>query len=223
MKGKLITIEGTDASGKDTQTTLLCDRLKNEGFFVERNSFPRYNTPTGKIVGGPLLGKPEISKSYFEKPAEVDPKVASAYYVADRRNSLPFIQEILNSGTHLILDRYVESNHGHQGGKIRDPDERLNFFRWLDHLEYNMFELPRPDLTLFLYMPFEKGIELKSKMGVQLDGVEKDFDYLKNSEESYLQLADFYNWKKIDCVWENGLKTKENIHEEVYKIVKEIL
>jgi dTMP kinase len=223
MRGKLITIEGTDASGKDTQTTRLCNRLKSEGVSIERSSFPRYDTPTGKIVGGPLLGKPEISKSYFEKPAEVDPKVASAYYVADRRNNLPFIQEILNSGTHLILDRYVESNHGHQGGKIRNPRERWEFFKWLDNLEYNMFELPRPNLTIFLYMPFEKGIELKSKMNVQLDRVEKDFDYLKNSEESYLQLADFYHWKKIDCTRENELRTKEEIHEEVYQIVKEIL
>jgi dTMP kinase len=223
MRGKLIATEGTDASGKKTQTVLLCDRLKREGFPIERSSFPRYDTPTGKIVGGPLLGKPEISKSYFENPAGIDPKVASAYYAADRRNSLPFVQGILNSGTNLILDRYVESNMGHQGGKIRDPQERLGFFKWLDNLEYNMFELPRPNLTIFLYMPFEKAIELKAKMGVKLDRVEQDLDYLKNSEESYLQLADFYHWKKIDCVNAGELRTPLDIHEEVYGIVKKLI
>jgi len=222
MKGKLIVIEGTDASGKNTQANLLLDKLKNEGFFVKRNSFPMYDSPTGKIVGGPLLGKPEISKSYFENPAKLDAKVTSLYYAADRRNNLFQMNGILNSGSNLILDRYVESNMGHQGGKIRDAHERLKFFNWLATLEYDLLELPRPDLTIFLYMPFEKGIELKSKMNVVKDEVEKNFDYLKNSEESYLQLAKMYNWKKVDCVLENGLRTPEDIHKEVYQVVKEI-
>lgn len=223
MKGKIITIEGTDASGKNTQTNLIYERLKKEGFKIERSSFPRYDTPTGKIVGGPLQGKKEICESYFEKPSELDPKIASLYYVADRRNSLNFINEILNSGSNLLLDRYVESNMGHQGGKIHDKKERLKFYKWLEKLEYGMFELPRPDLTIFLYMPFEKGIELKSKMNPPKDEVEKDYNYLKNSEESYLQLAKLYHWKKIDCVENGNLKSIEKIHEEIYTIIKKVL
>jgi dTMP kinase len=224
MKGKLIAIEGTDASGKNKQTGLLFERLIKEQFSAVRSTFPRYDTPAGKIVGGPLLGKPEICTSYFSEGAgNVPAKVASAYYVADRNYNLPFIRETLDSGKHLILDRYVESNMGHQGGKIRNSEERLNFFRWLEKLEYDMFELPHPDLTVFLYMPFEVGIKLKSKMGVALDDVEKDFNYLKNSEESYLQLVEIYNWKKIDCVKNGELRTPGNIHEEVYETVREIL
>jgi len=222
-RGKLIAIEGTDASGKNTQTNYLYEKLKNGGFPIERSSFPRYDTPTGKIVGGPLLGKKEISNSFFESPANIDPKVASAYYVADRRFNLPFINQTLRAGNHLILDRYVASNMGHQGGKIRDSQERLKFYNWLDKLEYDMFELPRPDLTLFLYMPFEIGMELKSKMGTPKDEVEKDFNYLKNSEEAYLQLANLYDWSKVDCIKDGQIRSKENIAEEVYNIVKEIL
>jgi len=221
--GKLIAIEGTDASGKNTQTHKLVGKLISERIPAIVGSFPVYDSPTGKIIGGPFLGKPEISESYFENPANLDPKVASAFYVADRKYHLPKILETLNSGTNIVFDRYVESNMGHQGGKIRDPNERLEFYKWLEKLEYEMFELPRPDLTVFLYMPFEKGIELKSKMKVTKDEVEKDFNYLKNSEEAYLQLAELYNWKKINCDKNSKIKSIDEISEEVYDVVKEIL
>jgi dTMP kinase len=218
MRGKLIPIEGTDASGKNTQARLLYERLLRKSVPVTRSTFPRYDTPTGKIIGGPLLGKPEICKSYFPEGAvNVPAKVASAFYVADRHYNLDSINKALDLG-HLILDRYVGSNMGHQGGKIRDPDERLKFYRWIERLEYEMFELPRPDLTIFLYMPYKKGIELKSRMNCAKDEVECDPDHLKNSEEAYLQLADLYNWKRIDCVRNGNLRTPEDIHEEVYKL-----
>ena len=221
-RGKLIVIEGTDASGKNTQTELLYNKLISKEVSIFRDTFPKYNTATGKIIGGPFLGKPEISHSYFGAPAEVDSKVASAFYVADRRYNLPLIDGYLNVG-HLILDRYVGSNMGHQGGKIRNPEERLEFYKWLEKLEYEMFELPRPDLTIFLYMPFKKGIGLKSKMNLPKDEVEKNFDYLKNSEEAYLQLVELYNWERIDCVKNDKIKSKQEIHKEIYNIVKKII
>lgn len=222
-KGKLIVIAGTDGSGKATQTNLLFKKLVEQNISISRGNFPKYNTPTGKIIGGPLQGKPEICESYFKDPANIDPKVASLYYAGDRRYALPIMREILNSGKHLLLDRYVESNMGHQGGKIRNPEERKKFYRWLEKLEYEMLALPRPDLTILLQMPFEKGIKLKSKMTVSKDKVEESFDYLKNSEEAYLQLAELYGWKRINCTNNNKIKSKQEIHKEVYEIVREIL
>ena len=84
MKGKIIVIEGTDCSGKETQTKRLLERLRSDGKIVKSISFPVYNCPTGKIVGGAFLGKPSICESYFEDPAVVNSKVASLYYAADR-------------------------------------------------------------------------------------------------------------------------------------------
>ena len=194
----------------------------SEGLVCFRDTFPRYNTPTGRIIGGPLLGKPEICQSYFAEPANVDPITASLFYAADRRYNLPLIRKYLNVGS-LILDRYVESNMGHQGGKIRNPKKRLEFYKLLEKLEYDLCSLPKPDLTIFLYMPFEKGIELKSKMNTQKDEVEKDYNYLKNSEDAYLQLSELYNWKKIDCIKNNRIRFPWEIHKEVYDTVKEIL
>ena len=65
MKGKIIVIEGTDCSGKETQSKLLKDKLEKMGKKVIRFYFPYYESPTGKIIGGPYLGKPEICDSYF--------------------------------------------------------------------------------------------------------------------------------------------------------------
>jgi dTMP kinase len=111
MKGKLIVIEGTDCSGKETQTKLLVKYLKENNTKVFTMSFPNYDSPTGKIIGGPFLGKSYISEGYFPEGApNVDPKVSSLYYAADRLYNLPIIQKKLNEGYIVILDRYVYSN-----------------------------------------------------------------------------------------------------------------
>ncbi len=222
-RGKLIVFEGNDASGKETHTKKVVERLNLEGIASQRETFPMYNTPSGKIVGGPVLGKQEICESYFKDPANEDPRGISQYYSADRRLNLPIMNEILNSGKNLILDRYVGSNMGHQGGKIFDSQERLKLFKDLDYLEYGFNELPRPDLTVFLYVPYEVGIELKSKMpGVKKDRVEENEKYLKNSEEAYLQLSDFYDWKKIDLTENREMRSIEDNHELVYNSVKKL-
>lgn len=128
-KGKIIVIEGTDGSGKATQTKILLQRLNEQGYRIQSMSFPCYDSPTGRIVAGPYLGKPSVSESFFQEgPDSVDPKIACAYYAADRRATLPKINQILESGHNLIIDRYVSSNMAHQGGKIKNPEEK-NFIR----------------------------------------------------------------------------------------------
>ena len=93
MRGKIIVIEGTDCSGKETQSILLEKRLKEKGKKCVRFGFPMYDTPTGKIVGGPYLGNPEISAGFFPEGADqVDPHIASLYYAADRKYNMSKIE-----------------------------------------------------------------------------------------------------------------------------------
>ncbi|MCK5449507.1 hypothetical protein KAI32_01440 [Candidatus Pacearchaeota archaeon] len=223
-EGKLIVIAGTDCSGKETQTRKLVERFLRENILCETMSFPRYDTPTGKIVGGPYLGKPEISECWFPDGSDsVDPKVASLYYAADRLAALLKIKSILNSGKHLILDRYVSANMGHQGGKIRDAKEREDFYKFVEKLEHDLLGLPRADLTIFLYMPYLVGMGLKKGRKGKADEHENNPKHLRNAEEAYLQLAEFYNWNKIDCASGkdiDSLKTIDEIHDEVYRTVK---
>lgn len=223
-KGKLIVIEGTDASGKETQTDRLHQKLIDSGYKVARDSFPMYQTESGKVVGGPFLGKPDICKSFYNKPSEEDAKSASLLYVHDRRHNLPVLNKYLEDNDFLILDRYTGSNMGMQGGKLKTKKERKSLWKELDKLEYGFAELPRPDLTLFLHMPYEIGMELKSRMNVEKDEVEKDQNYLKNSENAYLQLAEFYGWPTISCAKSRefkDLKSKDEIEKDVWKTFNE--
>ena len=219
MKGRIIVIEGTDCSGKETQTSLLVQRLRKSGRKIEHMCFPNYDSPTGKIIGGSYLGRSYIGDSVFPEGADkVDPKVAALYYAADRRYNRQKILDLLNDGVDVILDRYVESNMGHQGAKIFDKDERLKLYDNLATLEYEFLELPKPDLTIFLYMPYKKIAELKKGRE------DVNLIYVRNAEQAYLELVDLHGYKKVDCTdKKDKLRDMLEIHEDIYNLVKKEL
>lgn len=227
-KGKLIVFEGTDCSGKSTQIKLLIEKLCSEGKKVVTLDFPNYSTPTGKIVR-------QYLDNEFGPANEIPAKVASIFYAEDRFVSKPIIEKALEENDFVILDRYVESNLGHQGGKIRDPEKRKEFFDWNVNLEYGNFSLPKPDAVVFLYMPpgvsqeLMKTRERKSEFhpgAEKLDGHEGSKDHLKNAAESYLQLSNIYGWVKIECAPSGTfqtLRTPENIFDELLEKMDEAI
>ncbi len=232
----IILVEGTDGSGKETQSRLLEGRLNLAGIPAERINIPAYDTPTGKIVGQCYLGKDlglgENATMMFGESDSVDPKLACLYYAADRYFSKPRIERMVEEGTIPILDRWTESNMGHQGGKIEDRRERLKMFEWIDDLEYNALELPEPNIKLFLYMPFGVSMELRSrrseKNGEVLDGHESNPGHMKRAEEAYLDMLELYpiGWHRIDCAPDGtikSLRTPEDISDEVYSYVSSLL
>jgi len=220
MRGILITVEGTDCSGKKTQTEMLLNRLINDGYKVRKLSFPMYDTPTGKIVGGPYLGKQSISNGYFEEGASnVDAKVASLYFAADRYYNLSKVNDALEENDIVLLDRYVGSNMAHQGGKIKDLEERKKIYEWLDNLEYNSLKLPKPDLTIFLYMPYKYSSILKLER-TEIDEHESSEEHLLNAEKAYIEISNIYKYKTVNCVKEDNIRTKKDINDEVYNIIK---
>ena len=229
MSAKIITIEGTDCSGKETQSKILESTLRSNGYKVKRFSFPQYEEATGKIVGGPYLGKPEIGECVFNEGAvNVDPIVASLYYAADRRYSfLKNIEDEMERNDVIILDRYVTSNLGHQGSKIHDKDKQDRFFDLIFELEYAVCELPQSDITIFLHMPLEAAKVLK-KNRTSLDQHELSDSHLTQAELTYLRLYKKYGWKYINCLKEefrdfDSIKTPETISKEIYESVSEVL
>lgn len=267
-KGKIIVIEGTDCSGKETQSKLLIDKLSKGGKKTHYLCYPDYDTPTGKIVGLPYLGKEyiaenfvmatrekvverlenankvvsestvdyilnavaqELGKGWFPEGAPAVPgKIASLYYTADRAYNKHKIDEIVETGDNVILDRYVYSNFAHQGGKLEDEQDRTDMYEWLYDLEFNKMDLNEPDIKIFLHMPTEFAALLKALRAEKLDEHEKNGDYLKRAENSYIEVANKYGFITIECVRDiNGpvslenIKTPEEINEELYKIVKE--
>ena len=224
MRGKLILIEGTDCSGKETQTKLLVDRFESIGIKTTRISFPVYDSPTGKIVGGPYLGKSYISDCWFPEGAiNVDPKVASLYYAADRKYNINKINDLLNEGVYVILDRYIYSNLAHQGGKIKDKEERYKMYDWLDKLEFGLLELPHADIKVFLHMPYEVSLILKKGREEGMDQHEASKEHLVASENAFKEIASLYGFKTIECNIGDTPKKIEDINEELYNYVKEEL
>ncbi len=214
MRGKIIVIEGTDCSGKETQSKKLIERIPNLKYF----SFPNYDSPTGKIIGGPYLGKSYICDGWFKEGADaVDPKIASLYYAADRKYNIDKINQMLDDGYNVILDRYVYSNMAHQGGKIKDFNERHKMYKWLEKLEFDLLELPQPDIKIFLYVPLEVSMEIRKNRTESFDQHESNFEHLKHAENAYLEIAELYDFIKIDCTIDDKMLPIEDINEIIYQ------
>ena len=222
--GKLIAIDGVDASGKQTQTTLLLSRLEKEGREVKMVSFPAYDKPSSILV------KMYLNGEFGENPSDVNAYATSTLFAADRFATYRTDWGTdYNGGTIILADRYVSSNLIHQASKINDTDEKKKFLMWLDDLEYGIYNLPRPDVTIFLDMPPEYGAELmsgrlnKSNGDDKKDIHESDFSYLEKSYENAMFVAKKFNWKRISCIKDGQIRSVNEIHEDIYSIVRELL
>lgn len=228
QKGKLIVIDGTDGSGKTTQINLLIGKLRSEGFKVKNIHFPEYDNFFGGFIGHCL------TEQYYNF-VNVHPKIVSVLYAADRWESSRKIEKWLDEGFVVVLDRYVSANQIHQGGKIKSPIKRTQFIKWLDEMEYKVFKIPKPDITIYLSLPvhiIERLIKernsnkksIRAYAGNKKDVHEVDLEFQKNSRNSALWLSKVLkNFVKVDCAPKNILRTREDIHEEVYSKAIKIL
>ena len=222
--GRFIVIDGTDGSGKATQTKLLVDELKLAGYEVETADFPQYGTKSAGIIEEYLNGK----------YGQVTPKAASIFYAIDRFDASFKIRQWLSEGKIVVSNRYVTANAGHQGGKIADDLERVKFFRWLDDLEYTVFGIPRPDLNIILHVPAEVAqqlVDMKSEDQRQYadrahkkrDLHENDLRHLQNAEKVFTQISKLFpNTKLVECVENYELLPPEKIHNKVWELVRRI-
>lgn len=225
-KGRLIVIDGTDGVGKATQTALLISRLVKEDFAVGAAEFPQYGSRSASMVEDYLAGK-------FGSAEEVGPYVASLFYAIDRYVASPTIREALREGRHVISNRYTASNMGHQGGKIRDLEERRRFWNWLLELEFEILKLPKPALTIILHVPAEIAQNMAKSRAHQeyllikkaLDIHEATLQHLQETEEAYLMLAKEFpeDFKVVECYENNQVPPPEVINERVWDVVSKIL
>lgn len=213
----IVVIEGCDGCGKETQSQLLVKALQAQNIPAIEFSFPMYQSPTGKIFKECVLGK--NNKSWFKEGYDqLDPEIVCLYTAADRKYHSKLIADYLQKGYVVVLNRYTSSNMAHQGSKYQDADDRFYMYQWIDKLEYWLLKLPKPDCTILLNLPYRYTDHLKEKqVSFHLDSsLEKD-----QVLEAYLELAALYNWQVIDCVEANQVKSIDQIHEEIMKIVLE--
>ncbi len=216
-KGRLIVIEAGDGSGKATQTKALYEHLLSDGQNVQRISFPDYQSDSSALVRMYLAGK------LGSHPGDVNAFAASTFYAVDRFASYKMNwQKAYNAGNWILADRYTTSNMVHQAVKLDDPEKRESFLDWLWDLEFVKFELPVPDLVIFLDMDpdvSDKLIAVRSK-GKEKDIHERDSSYLHRCHSVYLELAEKYNWCSIKCSENGEPRSIEAIHKDVYNAVK---
>lgn len=222
-KGKLITIEAGDGSGKATQTKALYDRLLAEGYQVLKVEYPDYQSESSALVRMYLGGE------FGQQAENVSAYGASAFFAVDRYASyLLKWRQAYEAGWIILADRYTTSNMVHQAVKLKDSAEREEFLTWLWDFEFGRLQLPVPDRVIYLDMPPEISDRLINSRAAkdssrQKDIHEKDTSYLHHCHRAYNEVAEKYGWVKISCAQQGNLRTVQDIHEDVYQAVKEIL
>ncbi len=145
---KLFVIEGVDGSGKSTQLKLLNDFFTAKGRRCEYLHFPRTDEPFfGELIARFLRGE-------FGSLNEVNPWLVAMLYAGDRKDAAGIINEWLESGSMVLLDRYTYSNIAYQCAKLNNKKEQETLMKWILDLEFSHFGIPVPDLNIFLDVPF---------------------------------------------------------------------
>lgn len=222
-QGKFIVIDGTDGSGKTTQLSLLKEKLESEGYGVEVADFPQYNTKSAGLVEEYLSGK-------YGGADDVDPYKASIFYAVDRFDASAKINYWLSAGKIVLANRYTSASLGHQGGKIENSLERKIFFNWLYDLEYKIFEIPKPDLTIVLHVEPEISFKLAKDrnredwVGKTKDIHEDNINHLKKAEQTYLEIASSLpGFRLVKCTHNNEMLSPEAIHFLVWLITGQLI
>ncbi len=144
-----IVIEGLDGAGKSTQVSMIREELKKRGIESEYLHFPRFDAPIfGDMISRFLRGE-------FGGASDVNPYLVGLLYAGDRANASTMIEGWLSDGKSVIVDRYLYSNIAYQCAKIESSEERKTLRDWIFDLEYNKYGIVKPDLSLFLDVPFK--------------------------------------------------------------------
>lgn len=221
-KGKLIVLEGIDGSGKSTNYKLLCDHLNKDGILYHSIVFPRYDQDSSALIRMYLNGE------FGSHPDDVNAYTASTFFSVDRFASYKSDWGTLyEQGALIMADRYTTSNAVHQGAKI-DKDQLPAFFDWLYDLEFDKMKLPKPDLVLYLDVDIDISLSRMRKREAQTntnaDIHEKDINYLERCLETATIACEHFGWTKIPCRDACGNERSiEDIHENIYQCVREIL
>ena len=218
MMGGLIVIEGVDGAGKSTQFARLCRRLEEEEIPYRKAVFPRYGQPSAALLEMYLQGQ------FGQKPDDVSPYAASVFFAADRFASYQTDwRTYYEQGGLMLCDRYTTSNAVHQAGKL-PPEQSAPFLEWLFDFEYDKLGLPRPSLVFFLDMPEQVSWQLlRRRQGDAGVFHEKDREYRGRGRRRALQICQRLGGRRIDCAPEGRLASVEQIHEQIWRQVREFL
>ena len=205
----LIVLEGLDGAGKSTQVKLLRKYLEGVCPRLEYIHFPRYDSP---VYGG-LIGK--FLRGGFGSIDDVHPQLVALLFAEDRHNAAASIRRVLADGGTVLLDRYVYSNVAYQCAKMSDPAEAEELRNWILRTEFVDFDIPRPDLNIFLDVPigFVESSLSSNRQGRDREYLsggsdihEADIDFQRRVQAMYRrEAAENPDLKVVDCADDCGL------------------
>ncbi|MDR1054995.1 MAG: dTMP kinase [Prevotellaceae bacterium] len=223
-----IVIEGLDGAGKSTQIKLIEEYLCHQNLNSRFLHFPRFESPVyGELIARFLRGE-------FGDTNEVDPSLVALLYAGDRHNAAGLINDWLNNRYIVLVDRYVYSNIAYQCAKLPDNERKQKLRRWILDMEYSYFAIPKPDLNIFLDVPFsftEKKLngvregDDRSYLQGKKDIHEADFDLQRRVRTIYLEQESMdESFQLISCVDNNAeMLPPERIFEEIKQKISRFL
>lgn len=185
----LIVLEGLDGAGKSTQVKKLRSYLESLSPDLDYIHFPRYDSP----VYGDLISR--FLRGDFGSNENVHPQLVALLFAEDRHGAAPEMKEALKKGSTVLLDRYVYSNIAYQCAKLKDENEVETLRKWIIDTEYGNFELPVPDLNIFLDVPI--GF-VEKKLASHRNGADRD--YLEGGQD--IHEADIEFQKKVRSIYQ---------------------
>jgi dTMP kinase len=221
---KLFVIEGVDGAGKSTQIKLLRDFFSEKGYKCEYLHFPRTEAPYfGELIARFLRGE-------FGTISEVDPYLVALLYAGDRKDASAMIQQWLKDGKIVLLDRYTYSNIAYQCAKLQEISAQDKLMQWILALEFEHFSIPRPDLNIFLDVPFaftenklsgHRTGEDRSYLNGLRDIHEESMDFQKKVRDLYVRVSQTDNrLALVNCGNSDDEMRKP---EEIFALLTEIL
>ncbi|MBQ0080778.1 MAG: dTMP kinase [Alistipes sp.] len=222
-----IVLEGLDGAGKSTQIQLLENYLQQRGLQSEYLHFPRYDSkPYGSLISSFLRGE-------FGSLDEVDPYFVAMLYAEDRMQISSRIKQWLQQGKVVVVDRYVLSNIAYQGAKMHSMEQTKALSEWIFNLEYNIFSIPKPDISFFLDVPFKFTINSLKKnregrdrdyLNGESDIHEASLDLQRHVREVYIEHSKHdASLKVIDCSLGGEMDTPEGIFSKIADCLEKIL
>lgn len=222
MKGKIITIEGLDGAGKSTQIDLLTKKLNQLKVKHKFIHFPMLNQGIyGKLVAEFLRGE-------YGSLENVHPKLVALLFAEDRGEHKFKIEQWLEEGYLVILDRYVKSNIAFQCAKLTDENEKEALKNWILDFEFGFHQLPKPEVSFFLNVPIdqiEKSLS-NARIGADRDYLEgktdiheDSMDLQRNVLKEYLKMLEEHeNFHEIACFSDSGKwLAPDEIHQSIFE------
>ncbi len=221
----LVVLEGLDGAGKSTQVRKFREYLEERHSILRYIHFPRYDS----VLYGNLIAK--FLRGGFGSIDSVHPQLVALLFAEDRHDAAPAIRETLGQGGCVLLDRYVYSNIAYQCAKLESDSESEELREWIMNTEYGLFNLPRPDLNIFLDVPINF---VEESLNRHRNG--SDRDYLKGASDIHeadirfqMKVRDYYRKQAsldpcficVDCAGSDGKMLPPDIIFEKLKTIYE--